>query len=361
MQNLLYSHPQLLKTLNKMKKMMWLPVALLTAGALFVGCQKQLEDELSNNDDARAARSVNRYSAESCQTCIDTWSESNEDLDVLPADAEDYDVDIEVEQDGNMLSKLLVTIADGDGFTKMAYEVKYVSADGNTTKDLLRHYDANAGGGEVTSRNLFLKKDGSAVVNGEPGSGNSPSSINDPMFPEGWSACDKIEISIVEINGAGVTNTTVLKATYYLFELSCGIDGNDFTAQTGRTVEYTFGSEEGVDYFKMQGGLNNFTGENATVYVNDELVVFDQEVIEGASTWITGYTANGYEVGQRTPGGSSNRNIRVIGGVGTCSAVTVKIIWNTDNTGSTITGDWSVKDINGVELAPEVPGLECNQ
>lgn len=147
----------------------------------------------------------------------------------------------------------------------------------------------------------------------------------------------------------------------------CIYDGNAFTGAavscgTSRVAEYTFSSEDGVGNFKMQGGLTNFTGTNATVYVNGELVVFSGTSSDG---WAQGITTNGYTVGQRTPSndngngnGSSNRNIRVVGELSECSAVVVRIEWTSSNTGTTMTGGWSVKD-GELELAPPVADLVC--
>ncbi|MDP3944630.1 MAG: hypothetical protein Q8Q51_01915 [Lutibacter sp.] len=144
---------------------------------------------------------------------------------------------------------------------------------------------------------------------------------------------------------------------------SCTIEGEEFTGAavscvTSREANFTFGSEDGVSYFKMQGGLTNFTGSNATVYINGDEVTFDSQVTQGSQVWETG-TVNGYTVGQRTQGGSSNRNIRVEGGLGECSDVVVRIVWTSSNSGGVITGGWSVVDAAGVEYAPEVAGLEC--
>ena len=63
---------------------------------------------------------------------------------------------------------------------------------------------------------------------------------------------------------------------------------------------------------------------------------------------------------QWTPGGSTNRVIKVEGNVGECETITIRITWNSTNSGGIITGSWSVKDSNGVEVAPAVAGLTCN-
>lgn len=141
---------------------------------------------------------------------------------------------------------------------------------------------------------------------------------------------------------------------------SCQYEGNEFSGTavscgTSREAIYTFGSEEGVGYFKMQGGLTNFTGTDATVYINGTLVVFNST---SEDDWLTG-TVGDFTIGQRTPGGSSNRNIRVEGSLETCTGVTVRIVWSSTNTGGVITGNWSVKDAGEVDLAPSLPGLTC--
>ena len=59
------------------------------------------------------------------------------------------------------------------------------------------------------------------------------------------------------------------------------------------------------------------------------------------------------------PGGGSNRVIRVTGDVDECEIVTIRIRWNSTNSGGVITGSWSVS-ANGGEVAPAVAGLTCN-
>jgi hypothetical protein len=62
---------------------------------------------------------------------------------------------------------------------------------------------------------------------------------------------------------------------------------------------------------------------------------------------------------QGTPGGSSNRIIKVEGDIAACETITIRITWNSTNSGGIITGSWSVK-ANSVDVAPEVAGLTCN-
>ncbi|MDQ3016084.1 MAG: hypothetical protein M3R25_05120 [Bacteroidota bacterium] len=142
----------------------------------------------------------------------------------------------------------------------------------------------------------------------------------------------------------------------------CEIEGNTFTgtADAGscdgtRGATYVVGSEDGLGYVKVQGGLTNFTGANAQVYINGTLVVFNSTSSDG---WLTG-VVDGYTVGQHTPGGSSNRNIRVTGAIGGCDTLTIHVLWSSTNTGTTITGSWSAKDTAGLDVAPPVDELEC--
>lgn len=132
--------------------------------------------------------------------------------------------------------------------------------------------------------------------------------------------------------------------------------GEAKSCSTAREAVFTFKSKDALTGFKIQGGLTNFTGANATVYVNGTVVDFNTTSADG---WAQG-TVNGYTVGQRTPGGGTNRNIRVEGGLTECEEVIIRIVWTSLNSGGVITGDWSVKDANGVELATAVAGLTCN-
>ena len=125
---------------------------------------------------------------------------------------------------------------------------------------------------------------------------------------------------------------------------------------TSREAVFTFKSKDAYDYIKIQGGLTDFTGADATVYINGTVVDFNTISADG---WAQG-TANEYTVGQRTPGGSSNRNIRVEGGLAECDELVIRIVWPSSNAGGVITGSWSVKDSNGTELASAVAGLTCD-
>ena len=122
----------------------------------------------------------------------------------------------------------------------------------------------------------------------------------------------------------------------------CPFTGEAFSGEaiscgTSREAIYKFSSKDGVSYFKMQGGLTNFTGADAVVTV----------------------TGGNLTKSQWTPGGASNRIIKVEGSVAACEEITINIKWNSTNSGGIITGAWSVKDASGIEVAPSIAGLEC--
>lgn len=102
---------------------------------------------------------------------------------------------------------------------------------------------------------------------------------------------------------------------------------------TEREANFTFTSD-GTSAIKIQGGLTNFTGEDAVVTVP------------------AGYTAT-----QWTPGGSSNRIIKVEGPA-SCTPVVINVKWSSENSGGTITGEWTASDDEGT--FGEVAGLSCD-
>ena len=113
--------------------------------------------------------------------------------------------------------------------------------------------------------------------------------------------------------------------------------GTANSCTNARQAVYTFNSVTDLSYIKIQGGLTNFTGDDAVVTIDG-----------GNLTW-----------SQSTPGGSTNRVIKIEGSVTACQPVTITITWNSTNTGGVITGSWSVKDANGNEVAPSIEGLTC--
>ena len=161
-------------------------------------------------------------------------------------------------------------------------------------------------------------------------------------LPTGWNACDNVPFSIYQ---EGQNSAMNLSCSYNLYGI-CANRGceTSFTGVTSdcdnqlREAVYTFTSAEDLSYFKIQGGLTNFTGGSAEVTVDGGITIDDQ--------W--------------TPGGSTNRVIKVEGSVTACETITIRIKWSSTNSGGIITGNWSVKDQNGVEIAPAVAGLTCN-
>ena len=137
----------------------------------------------------------------------------------------------------------------------------------------------------------------------------------------------------------------------------CSFNGNQFycfvieavdaceTSFTGEAIAcgnereavYTFTSKDALSDFKIQGGLTNFTDEDAIVTVTGGSNIYKDQ-------WTTG--------------GSSNRVIKVEGDIAACETITIRITWNSTNSGGVITGSWSVK-ANGVDVAPPVAGLSC--
>jgi hypothetical protein len=161
-------------------------------------------------------------------------------------------------------------------------------------------------------------------------------------LPTGWNACDNVPFTIYQ---EGQNSPMNLSCSYNLYGV-CANRGCE-TSFTGETIDcdnqlreavYTFTSAEDLSYFKIQGGLTNFTGGSAEVTVDGGITTDDQ--------W--------------TPGGSTNRVIKVEGSVTACETITIRIKWSSTNSGGIITGNWSVKDQNGVEIAPAVAGLTCN-
>ena len=160
-------------------------------------------------------------------------------------------------------------------------------------------------------------------------------------LPTGWNACDNVPFSIHQ---EGQNSPLNLSYSYSLYGICANrgcetsFTGEAIACGTDREAVYTFTSKDALSNFKIQGGLTNFTGADAIVTV-------------------TGGTTT---QSQWTVGGSSNRVIKVEGSIGECETITIHITWNSTNSGGVITGSWSVKDSNGVEIAPAVTGLTCD-
>ena len=161
-------------------------------------------------------------------------------------------------------------------------------------------------------------------------------------LPAVWNKCDDVPFAIYQEGQAAPMN---IAASYSLYGI-CVADAGCETSFTGvaiscgnqREAVYTLTSKDALSNIKIQGGLTNFTGADA-------------EVIVSGGTGIT--------TSQWTPGGSTNRVIKVEGSVGACETITIRIRWNSTNSGGVITGSWSVSG-NGADVAPAVAGLICN-
>jgi len=157
----------------------------------------------------------------------------------------------------------------------------------------------------------------------------------------GWQKCDNVPFSIYQ---EGQNSPMNLSCSYTLFGI-CPEDKGCETSFTGEAIScgnqreavYTFTSKDELEGFKIQGGLTNFTGADAEV------------IVTGGSN-IT--------QSQWTVGASSNRVIKVEGNIGACETITIRVKWNSTNTGGIITGSWSVS-ANGTDVAPVVDGLQC--
>lgn len=181
--------------------------------------------------------------------------------------------------------------------------------------------------------------DGVSSWTGGPVAANAWGELKLPLA-NGWKACD-VKAFALQVAGNGPSaNFTISYNLYGVCKKGCSTEfaGKALECGAQREAEYTFTAAEDLDYIKIQGGLTNFTGQDAVVT-------------------ITGGTLT---ASQSTPGGSSNRVIKVEGSVKACDKVTINIKWNSTNTGGIITGSWSVKNAAGEALAPEVLGLTCN-
>ena len=162
-------------------------------------------------------------------------------------------------------------------------------------------------------------------------------------LPADWKKCDDIPFSIRQ---EGQSAPVTLSGSYNLYEVCVAkldecitsFSGEAISCGNQREAVYTFTSKDALTNFKIQGGLTNFTGANADVIVT-----------HGSNITKT----------QWTPGGSSNRIIKVEGDIDACETITIRITWNSTNSGGIITGSWSVS-ANGAEVAPAVAGLTCN-
>lgn len=216
--------------------------------------------------------------------------------------------------------------------------VSYVAY--NTATDFVVKVTYVKSGQNTNASNLVR-----VIANGVPQSVSALASGATATFtfplPAGWGRCTAIPFSVRQ---EGQNSPIDMTGNYKLFPVcaarcATAFEGKAIACGTEREAEYTFTSTEDLSYIKIQGGLTNFTGDDAIV------------TITGGDLTAT----------QSTPGGSSNRVIKIEGSVTACQKITINIKWNSTNSGGIITGSWSVKGSNGTEVAPAVAGLECHQ
>jgi hypothetical protein len=159
-------------------------------------------------------------------------------------------------------------------------------------------------------------------------------------LPADWEKCDNVPFTIRQEGQSAPIN---ISASYSLYGIcvnrgcETSFTGKAISCGNQREAVYTFTSQEALTGFKIQGGLTNFTGDDAVVTVTHG---------SNITPW------------QGTQGGSSNRLIKVEGNIAACETIKICIKWNSTNSGGVITGSWSVK-ANGTDVAPAVAGLTC--
>lgn len=114
--------------------------------------------------------------------------------------------------------------------------------------------------------------------------------------------------------------------------------GEASSCDSTREAVYTFTSAEDLPYVRFEGSLTDFTGPDAVI------------TILGGDLAAT----------QSTSGPTTNRIIKIKGSMHACETVIIHISWNALNSGGPITGNWSVKSTDPVDIAPLITGLQCH-
>jgi hypothetical protein len=210
----------------------------------------------------------------------------------------------------------------------------------NTTTELVVKVTYVKSGQNTNASSLV-----SAAVNGAVQSvptlaSGSTATFSFPL-PSGWNRCDVVNFSIHQEGQNAPINMNGWYSLFGVCAARCAttFEGEAITCGTEREAIYTLTAGNDMSYIKMQGGLTNFTGADAVM-----------DFLEGGAN---------LNYSQSTPGGSSNRIIKIEGSMAACEKVRIRIRWNSTNTDGVITGSWSVKDANGVEIAPSIAGLTC--
>jgi hypothetical protein len=164
-----------------------------------------------------------------------------------------------------------------------------------------------------------------------------PPTAGSYLFRARWNATGGPSCSNTGSNIGFMAGTATFPIVVHDDCCELGFSGSAISCDDTREAVYIFTADEALDYIKIQGGLTNFTGSDAEVIVS----------------------GGDLSVSQWTPGGSSNRVIRLEGSIESCETVTITIRWNSSNGGEVITGNWSVKDAQGEDIAPSIDGLIC--
>lgn len=154
-----------------------------------------------------------------------------------------------------------------------------------------------------------------------------------------WEACD---LESYELKVIGEGPAAVFMVDYNLIGIcdsgcKSTFSGKSISCGTQMEAIYTLTVAETQDYIKIQGGLNNFIGEEAIVKIN------------GANLTVS----------QGTPKGSKQRIIKLEGAVATCDEITIHVMWKASSTEGAITSPWTIVNESGTELVPEVKSLQC--
>lgn len=182
-----------------------------------------------------------------------------------------------------------------------------------------------------------LTIDGVDVWSAGPVAANTWGVYSFPL-PIDWEACDVTKFVLKVIGNGQEVSCNV---SYSLIGLCGGCDtefiGQAIKCGEQREAIYRFTSATDLDYINMEGGLTNFNGSDAKV------------IVSGGNLTVT----------QSDSRDGNDRIIKVDGSVEMCEEITIRILWTSTDFEGEITGKWSVRDQNGVEITPSVPELEC--
>lgn len=289
---------------------------VLTFFSIMYSCQT--EELTTTNSDSLTNKSTNTVSKSAVTTPVSTKTTTGDcSIDCIKVDGPFFET----------TEQQIVTWGNGSSKT---VDIMYY----NTTTDFVLKVKSTNGWSDLVIDGV------SSWTNG-PVAANTWGTLTIPLSAN-WKACDRKSF-LLQIAGNGPQ--AAFNVDYSLFGICKDTDcttsftGEAVSCGTSREAIYKFKSDTDLTYFKIQGGLTNFTGADAIVTVTGGTNIIKT---------------------QSTPGGSSNRIIKVEGGLAKCSEVTINVKWNSTNSGGVITGSWSVST-NDSNVAPNpVLGLTCN-